>query len=261
LSLMTLGLGVATLALGLAPAASPFDVIDSCFVVETSTGAVGAGFLIEADLVVTAAHVVQDANGVRLSTAAPRARQLVGKVVFVDEQRDVALIRLAEVPDLPALSLDRDLPSPGATVYAIGSPIGELVASRGAVTRVDGGLIESDAPVDPGSSGGPLIDEAGAVRGLVVKQGTFDGHAFAVPSSVVSTVIDSWRASGDQDPSSVTAFGRPGSGAWPLAIWVPIASLTAGTIALISIGITRRRRLRRQPSRIVITMDEEYRNV
>ncbi|NQW73629.1 MAG: trypsin-like peptidase domain-containing protein [Actinobacteria bacterium] len=258
---MTLGLGVATLALGLVPAASPFDVLDSCFVVETSTGAVGTGFLVEPDLIATAAHVVQGSNGVRLSTAAPSARQLAGEVVFVDVQRDVALIQLTGPPNLPVLSLARELPLPGATVYAIGSPIGELVASRGAVTRVEGGLIESDAPVDPGSSGGPLIDEAGAVRGLVVKQGTFNGHAFAVPSSVVSTVIESWRESGGQGSASATDFGRPRSGAWPVAMWSPIAFIAVGAVALILIGITRRRRLRRQPARIVIRMDEEHRNV
>ena len=261
MSLITLGLSVATLAFGLAPAASPFDVLDSCFVVETSRGAVGAGFLVEPNLIATAAHVVQNSNGVRLSTAAPSARQLEGEVVFVDVQRDVALIRITGLPDLPVLSLARDLPLPGVTVYAIGSPIGELVASRGSVTRVEGGLIESDAPVDPGSSGGPLIDEAGAVRGLVVKQGTFGGHAFAVPSSVVSSVIATWRESGDRGSSSATDFGQPTSGAWLLAMWAPIATLAAGTAVLISIGITSRRRMRRQPGRIVIRMDEEYRNV
>lgn len=259
---MTLGLGAAALALGLAPTASPFDVLDSCFVVETSAGAIGTGFLVEPDLIATAAHVVQGSSGVRMSTAAPRARQFAGEVVFADAQLDVALIRLATQPDLPVLSLDPALPSPGATVYAIGSPIGELVASRGAVARVEGGLIESDAPVDPGSSGGPLIDQAGAVRGLVVKQGAFDGHAFAVPSSVVEQVIKSWKEAGDQGSSSTAVFGQPRPGGWPLAMWVPIAFLAAGAVTLGSIGIAHRRRQRRnQPARIVIRMDEGYRNV
>ena len=251
---------MAALVLGLAPAATPFDVLDSCFVIQTPGGSVGTGFLVESDLVATAAHVVEDARVVRLSTAAPDAQSFTGTVVFTDASLDVALVRLSADPGLASLTLKRELPTPGTTVFTIGSPIGELIASRGVVLRAEQSLIESNTPVDSGSSGGPLIDEAGEVRGLVVSQSAADGHAFSVPSSVIEQVIDAWREAGDQQVQAPSIWS-PDPNLWPLTMWIPFGLAAAGLGVLGVIGIRKAIGPRKNLERIVIRMDEEHRNV
>jgi serine protease Do len=150
----------------------------------------GSGFLIDPQgYVLTNAHVVHDARlaTVRLVTG----REIVGEVVRVDPERDVALIKLEE-GHLPAVALRPAEPGVGEEVYAVGSPLDEALhttVTRGIVSgyrEMDGQrYIQSDVNIQPGNSGGPLVDASGNVVGISVRgrmhEGTPVGINFFIP--------------------------------------------------------------------------------
>ena len=100
--------------------------------------------------------------------------ETVGEVVRSDIGRDVALVKTDPRGRAP-LALHRGGVEPGDTVFAIGTPLdprlqGSLTRGVVSANRVLGGyaFIQSDVVVNPGNSGGPLLDEKGAVVGLAV---------------------------------------------------------------------------------------------
>lgn len=133
--------------------------------------AMGSAFLISTDgYLLTNHHVVGDASHVRLRWA--DGTETVGEVVRRDPRRDVALVK-ADATGRAPLGLRMALPQPGDPVYAIGTPLDaklQNTVTRGIVSanRDYEGLsfIQSDVAVTHGNSGGPLLDEQGAVIGL-----------------------------------------------------------------------------------------------
>jgi hypothetical protein len=131
----------------------------------------GSGFLVSTDgMLLTDRHVVGDARFVKVRW--PDGIEGLGEVVRSDKARDVALVKTDPRGRKP-LRLRRDPPQPGDAVYAIGAPLGEKFQStvtRGIVSanRVFEGLsyIQSDVSVNPGSSGGPLLDDKGVAVGM-----------------------------------------------------------------------------------------------
>lgn len=131
----------------------------------------GSGVLVSSDgYILTNHHVVGGLTTVRLRWS--DGFEATGTVVRSDRRRDVALIK-AESRGRTPLALNRAIPSIGTPVFAIGTPLDPTLQStvtRGIVSAnriVDGfSFIQSDTPVTHGNSGGPLIDETGAVRGL-----------------------------------------------------------------------------------------------
>jgi len=244
--------GLLTLAVA-APASvnSPLDVIDQCVVVETASGDVGTAFWVSGGRLVTAAHVVGDERVVWLRSGEPDPLRQRAAVLLVDKSHDVAVLQPEQVPASAGLPILEGSFPPGSRAYAIGSPIGDLVLSQGLVVSEAEGLIETSTPVDPGSSGGPLVDEHGRVRGLVVSMSRLNGHAFAVPADVVQGIIAKALSLPPSSlPPSPTGSASQGEVPLaPLAIWIPALSvLLALAFALIWIGVHSR------PRRIVITM-------
>ena len=131
----------------------------------------GSGFLVSSDgLLLTDQHVVGAAKYVKVRWS--DGVEGLGEVVRSDRVRDVALVKTDPRGRSP-IRLRRDPMQPGDTVFAIGSPLGDRFQStvtRGVVSayRTFGGanFIQSDVSVNPGSSGGPLLDEAGEAVGL-----------------------------------------------------------------------------------------------
>jgi len=118
----------------------------------------------------TDAHVVGDEKTVRVRW--PDGIEAVAEVVRVAKDRDVAIIK-TNPRDRTPLPIKRGAVTPGERVYAIGTPKSkefEGTVSSGIIsaTRTLNGLryIQSDTTVSHGSSGGPLLDENGAVLGL-----------------------------------------------------------------------------------------------
>ncbi len=189
----------------------------------TTQRTTGSGVILDPDgYIVTNAHVVSGAIRVqvelpvsvtsgasRRSVLRPHGRMIGAQVVAVDEETDLAVLKV-EAKHLPALTLgDSDTLRPGQLVMAFGSPLGlEASASVGVVSAVARQLepedpmiyIQTDAPINPGSSGGPLVDTNGRVVGintLIYSQsGGNEGIGFAAPSNIVKNVFDQIRKTG-----------------------------------------------------------------
>jgi hypothetical protein len=172
----------------------------SVVVVRTPYG-LGTGFIVEPGLVATNLHVIAGADRMAIAGHDGKPR-LVSAVVAVDPEHDLALVAfdadpldLAKLPSLP-LGHGKDLVS-GDPVVALGTPEGlELSASTGIVSAVREvtptiTLVQTTAPISPGSSGGPLIDDGGrvvAVTTLFAKNG--QNLNFAVPVEYVSEMME-----------------------------------------------------------------------
>ena len=138
--------------------------------VESGIGSGSAFFIGREGYLLTNLHVVADAKFVRVKLANGRA--VVGEVLRVDRARDVALLR-TEPPATPVLAVRVGDPQIGEDVYAIGSPYGAVLSgsmTRGVLSarRVLESLpfLQSDVAVNPGNSGGPLVDATGQVIGI-----------------------------------------------------------------------------------------------
>jgi hypothetical protein len=148
------------------------DASGSVVFVLTASG-FGSGALVSSDgYLLTTQHVVGDARTVRVRWS--DGFESNGEVVRADKRRDVALIK-TEPHGRSPLALNRTLPAAGITVFAIGTPLDprlQNTVTRGTVSahRIVNGFsfIQSDVAVTHGNSGGPLLDESGAVVGLTV---------------------------------------------------------------------------------------------
>ncbi|MGB0719915.1 MAG: S1C family serine protease [Bdellovibrionales bacterium] len=144
----------------------------------------GSGFFITKDgHILTNAHVVGDAIRMRVVTA-DKAQKLTAEVLRVDKARDVALLKLEEVPDtldIITLPIRTQIPSVGEDVYALGTPKHyatlQDTLTHGIVSayREDfkhfglrQNYIQSDVEIHGGNSGGPLYDKNGNVIGIAV---------------------------------------------------------------------------------------------
>lgn len=170
--------------------ASSEQVLDATVLVQTS-GGFGSGFLLGADgFVATAAHVVPGASAtVKLRDG----REFPATVIRSDRRIDIALLRLAlpEGMTLPCLPSKLDPVPVGADVYAIGSPASRDLSfslARGIVSgvRLREGVqyLQTDAAVNRGNSGGPLVTAAGEAAAIVSYKlvgASVEGIAFGVP--------------------------------------------------------------------------------
>jgi putative serine protease PepD len=174
--------------------------------------ATGSGFVVSSDgLIVTNAHVVEGASEVAVKVGTD-GDQLPAEVVGIDASRDLALLDV-DGSDLPALQLgDSDNVEVGDATYAIGNPYGlDHTLTTGIVSALDrrlqapdgatiDGAIQTDAALNPGNSGGPLLDASGKVIGVNAQiatgggeQGGNVGIGFAIPASTVSEFVDQAR--------------------------------------------------------------------
>jgi putative serine protease PepD len=191
--------GVVAVAERLSPAIVRLDVDQP-----DGTGT-GSGVLFRDDgLVLTSAHVVAAATAI--SVVLTDGRRLEGHLIGFDRVTDVALVDLdGEGFPVAVLGTAEDL-EVGATTIAIGSPLGfeggpsvptgVISAVNRRVDTPDGevlhGMIQTDAPIAPGSSGGALVDASGAVIGITtaVADQPAGGFGFATPIDLARRVAD-----------------------------------------------------------------------
>ncbi|MBA3330130.1 MAG: trypsin-like peptidase domain-containing protein [Actinobacteria bacterium] len=138
--------------------------------------------------VVTAEHVVEGSTAVDVRQ---RDRSWDGEVVRIDEENDLALVRVDGLI-APALWQDpenRGHPRAGDELLLVGSPYGlEGSVTTGVVSRASDEEIQTDAAANPGNSGGPLVDGRGRVAGVLVS-GAGENVNFAVPLQRACIVI------------------------------------------------------------------------
>ena len=231
----------------------PIDAFEAVFVATTSDGSQGTAFAVQDGVYVTAAHVVESSDFALLSGAVTPRTSFSVRVRYRDVSSDLAILVSDEAPARAVLSLQTAPQSVGGTVYAVGSPIDGVVLSQGEVVGFeDNGWIVSDTPVDPGNSGGPLLNEAGDVVGVVVQETVPGGRAVSVPASVVADAVSA--AESAEIPSSLTATSPENSGVLLALVSLCIAFLAlVAAVAALVLAVISRRRDRRQP--LTITLD------
>ncbi len=174
---------------------------------------IGSGFIISQDgYVLTNAHVVDGADEVYVNLT--DKREFKAKVIGLDKRTDVAVVKI-EATKLPWLPIgDSDKIKAGQWVIAIGSPFGldnsvsaGIVSSKARDTGEFLPLIQTDAAVNPGNSGGPLLNMNGEVIGInsqiVSRSGGYMGISFAVPIDEAMAVVEQLRASGKVSRSRI----------------------------------------------------------
>ncbi|MEV4347733.1 trypsin-like peptidase domain-containing protein [Actinoplanes sp. NPDC049596] len=158
----------------------------------------GTGFIINADgTILTAYHVVEGAKSIQISYA--DGSETAAQLATSSPAQDIATLTPAELPETVVPAVLGGGSAVGDDVVAIGNPLGlTATTTSGVVSGLErtlardrggdiAGLIQFDAAVNPGSSGGPLINTQGQVVGVVVAlanptdAGTFIGIGFAVP--------------------------------------------------------------------------------
>lgn len=184
--------------------ATPLPVTDvyqllapSVVLITTSKGSLGSGVIVnDTGLVLTAHHVVS--GGGTISIRFADGTKATAKIASSNPTSDIATLTPAKLPEVVVPAVLGGGIAVGSDVVAIGNPLGlRDSTTTGVVSGLDrttktasgslSGLIQFDAAVNPGSSGGPLLNAQGQVVGVVVsiadpgKDDAFAGIAFAVP--------------------------------------------------------------------------------
>jgi serine protease Do len=173
------------------------ETASSAIVVINTNIAQGSGVLLSSDgVVVTNLHVLEGAGDITVQLQSGSAFTQVDVIGF-DAKRDIALLKV-HGKGLPfaELSASQDLRR-GRAVFTIGAPSGlTQTVSRGIVSAIrtenpEYELIQTDAAISPGSSGGGLFDDDGTLLGVVVSYRT-DGQNlnFAIPAKYIMPLLD-----------------------------------------------------------------------
>ena len=173
----------------------------------TSTG---TGFVVDASgVIATNAHVVDGATSISVTLADGRKR--TARLLGSDDSSDVAVLRIS-AGGLKPLTFDDSSTLPvGASVYAIGNPFGlDRTLTTGVISALQrqisspngfsiDDVLQTDAALNPGNSGGPLLDAGGRVVGInsqietgsqgASTSGANTGVGFAIPSNMVKRVV------------------------------------------------------------------------
>jgi hypothetical protein len=178
----------------IAVAAFPSVVLLSMFDENSQPIAFGSGFFVEPNVISTNAHVIEGAaSGLAKLVGKDQGFRILG-TVGIDAQNDLALLQVAESGTPLRLSSSNE-PEIGASIFAIGNPQGfEGTFSQGIVSGIRSAgntrLLQITAPISPGSSGGPVLDDRGDVIGVATA--TYRGGQnlnFAVPSEYVDALL------------------------------------------------------------------------
>ncbi|MGE2837097.1 S1C family serine protease [Mycobacterium sp. SMC-4] len=196
------------------PAAGFADLVErvspSVVTIQLPNG-VGSGVVLRPDTIVTNAHVVGNAREVTIGFA--DGVNATGQVLATDEVTDLAVVR-SQRGDLPVPEYRSDLPRPGEIAIAIGSPLGfENTATAGIISGLNRNipdsavassslvdLIQTDASISPGNSGGALLDAEGRVVGIneayIPPTAGAVSLGFAIPTSTVLDVTEQLLTNG-----------------------------------------------------------------
>ncbi len=181
---------------------------------------IGTGFIVgEEKFVITNKHVVSDTNA-NYSIIDKQENEYEVSKVYRDPANDIAILQVQDLENPSAILGDSDEIRVGEEVIAIGTALGEFrhtvtkgvisglgrgITARGAFgTHVESleNIIQTDAAVNPGNSGGPLIDSCGRVIGVnVATSQQAENIGFAIPINVIKQAIDNFNETGQ--------FNRP----------------------------------------------------
>lgn len=158
---------------------------------------VGSGFIVDPKgYILTNQHVVQGAT--RITVRLQSGEELIGEIVGMDQETDVAVIKVNASHELPTVKLgDSTSAQVGDWVLAIGSPFGlDQTVTAGIISKLQREtpyftsfqqFLQTDAAINKGNSGGPLVNMRGEVIGInsqiATSTGDYNGIGFALPSN------------------------------------------------------------------------------
>ena len=164
--------------------------------------AVGSGFIVDkSGYILTNYHVIEDAS--RISVRLPSGEDYIARLIGADEETDIAVLKIDAGKELPFVKLgNSDVSRVGDWVLAIGSPFGlAQTVTAGIISQtkretpyasVFQKFIQTDAAINRGNSGGPLVNMDGEVIGvnsqIATSTGDYNGIGFALPSNEASSV-------------------------------------------------------------------------
>ena len=165
----------------------------------------GSGVIISSDgYIITNHHVIETAEDIQITTNDNQSYD--AKIIGSDEQNDIALLKIESEDELPyAIFGDSDSTQIGEWVLAVGNPfnltstvtagiISAKSRSLDPTGRTTQSYIQTDAAVNPGNSGGALINKKGELIGIntaiQTQTGSYVGYSFAVPSNIAKKVIE-----------------------------------------------------------------------
>ena len=187
--------------------ASLYRRVAPSVVVVSAPGSSGSGFCIgRSDIIMSNAHVVQSAKRVTVVSFTYNRNELVvqeeigASVIYVNPTEDVAILQLdSHRHVITPLPVARKNPAAGIRVCALGSPgigssilaqtLTEGIVSAGAREFGGQSWLQHTAPVNPGNSGGPLLNELGEVVGMNTLKAFLEGVSFAIPAEKIREVF------------------------------------------------------------------------
>jgi S1-C subfamily serine protease len=210
-------------------------ILDFLFVREPVSG-LGSGFIVdERGIVVTNAHVVEGYE--QITATLSSGENMEASIMDVDPHYDIAFLRIPRSNLRPLPLGDSDKLRVGQFVIAIGNPFGQVlggpsltfgvISGLGRSLRTEGkiyeNLIQTDAPVNPGNSGGPLIDLEGRAIGITTAMIPFaQGIGFAIPINEAKYSL-----------SQIEKYGRI------LRPWIGIYGLDVNPVIAYQLGLPR----------------------
>jgi Do/DeqQ family serine protease len=177
-----------------------FDMIYGRSTPQTQIGT-GSGVIISPDgYIITNNHVIAGASEISITLNNNRVYE--AELIGTDQKTDIALIKIDAEDELPALQFgDSDAAQVGEWVLAVGNPFNlnstvtaGIISAKSRDLSGDQSFIQTDAAVNPGNSGGALVNMNGELVGIntaiTSQTGSYIGYSFAVPSNIARKVVE-----------------------------------------------------------------------
>lgn len=179
---------------------------NNIFFIPTESEGVGTGIVVDSNgYILTNSHVISDGEAKKVNVLFNDGSSIDGNVVWYDSQLDLAVVKVNKTGLTPAELGDSDKVSIGDISIAIGNPLGlelQRTVTQGIISGLDRtiktesatmtGLIQTDASINSGNSGGPLLNEKGQVIGInTAKTSEGESLGFAIPINQAKEIIES----------------------------------------------------------------------
>ena len=179
---------------------------DNMFAIPQETQGVGTGIIVDSNgYILTNSHVVSDGDATKVNVLFSDGSDIDGKVIWYDSQMDLAMVKVDKTGLTAADLGDSDDVAVGDISIAIGNPLGldlQKSVTQGIISGLDRtistsqstnmtGLIQTDASINSGNSGGPLLNEKGQEIGInTAKASQGEGLGFAIPINTAKNIIN-----------------------------------------------------------------------
>jgi serine protease Do len=179
----------------------PLDVRGTWLQIASPVASHGTGFFLDGRLVMTAQHVIDGARHVVVRLPG-EGGFLPARVVFADKDADTAVLEVEPTTPPAPLTLAAAAPAVRHAVFAVGYPIDatrhQPQSARGIIAGfLDNGTIQLDIALNPGNSGGPVVDDQDVVVGMATARGNVErgiqGIGYAVPVGRLTAALDAAR--------------------------------------------------------------------